>query len=163
MDGSSAVEWRPVLGFSNYSASSDGQIRGPARWGGPRNLSLQDSLIGYMTCALYREGKQYKRPVSRTVWEAFNGPIPPGMTIHHIDFDRANNRLSNMELLSHLDNVQKSNGRPRKPSVYLNPRDLEDAVARRMRGESIKSLADHFGVRWATMYLRMKKLCPRPT
>jgi hypothetical protein len=35
----------------------------------------------------------------RYVWEYFNGVIPEGMQIHHIDCDKGNNDISNLELL----------------------------------------------------------------
>ena len=45
----------------------------------------------------------------RIVYEAFNGPIPQGMTIDHIDQDKANNRLSNLRLATYAQqNANKS-------------------------------------------------------
>lgn len=34
----------------------------------------------------------------RVVWERANGPIPPNHTIHHINANRADNRLENLQL-----------------------------------------------------------------
>ena len=36
----------------------------------------------------------------RYIWERANGLIPPGYEIHHKDFNKANNDLSNLELLT---------------------------------------------------------------
>lgn len=36
----------------------------------------------------------------RYVWEYYNGKIPKGHEIHHIDFDRSNNDISNLQMLS---------------------------------------------------------------
>lgn len=35
----------------------------------------------------------------RDVWEFYNGPIPDGYEVHHIDGDTANNDISNLECL----------------------------------------------------------------
>lgn len=39
----------------------------------------------------------------RAVWALHNGEIPAGHHIHHVDGDRANNEISNLELLSASD------------------------------------------------------------
>jgi len=36
--------------------------------------------------------------IHRVIWAVFNGPIPDGMIIHHIDHDKTNNSLNNLEL-----------------------------------------------------------------
>jgi len=38
------------------------------------------------------------------VWEAFNGKIPAGLEIDHIDRDKHNNTLSNLRLVTHSEN-----------------------------------------------------------
>lgn len=40
----------------------------------------------------------------RIVWEAFNGEIPEGMEIDHINTDRSDNRLENLRLVSSSEN-----------------------------------------------------------
>lgn len=39
----------------------------------------------------------------RYVWEFYNGKIPKGYEIHHIDFDRGNNDISNLQLVSRAE------------------------------------------------------------
>lgn len=43
----------------------------------------------------------------RVCWELVNGPIPPGMTIDHIDHNPLNNRISNLRLANQTE--QKRN------------------------------------------------------
>ena len=40
----------------------------------------------------------------RVVWEAFNGEIPQGMEIDHINTDRGDNRLENLKLVTSKEN-----------------------------------------------------------
>ena len=40
----------------------------------------------------------------RYIWELFNGPIPEGFQIDHIDGNRSNNRLENLRVVSPSEN-----------------------------------------------------------
>lgn len=48
------------------------------------------------------------RYIHRVIWELFNGAIQDGMTIDHIDGDKHNNRIENLQILSVRDNVIKA-------------------------------------------------------
>lgn len=54
----------------------------------------------------------------RVIWEAFVGPIPEGYQINHKDFDKANNRLSNLELLTPQQNTQHALQAGRKKIIH---------------------------------------------
>ena len=47
--------------------------------------------------------------VHRVVWEAFNGEIPEGLIIDHIDGNPHNNALDNLQAITHQDNLKKRN------------------------------------------------------
>lgn len=47
----------------------------------------------------YRCSKLKKR-MHVFVWEYYNGPVPKGYEIHHIDLDKSNNDISNLQLLT---------------------------------------------------------------
>jgi hypothetical protein len=44
-------------------------------------------------------GKKYQ--LHRLIWELAHGPIPMGHVIHHVDHDKGNNDLSNLECMTH--------------------------------------------------------------
>lgn len=55
----------------------------------------------------YHEGNNKDYPEgrrSRLIWFAVNGPIPEGMQINHKNHDRADDRLSNLELVTAQQN-----------------------------------------------------------
>lgn len=47
--------------------------------------------------------------IHRAVWEAFNGIIPKGYDIDHVDGNPRNNALNNLELVTHKENIRRRN------------------------------------------------------
>lgn len=64
----------------------------------------------------------------RLVWVHNNGPIPKGVEVNHKDGDKTNNRLDNLELVTHAKNIEHSyrvlGGKPRGCAVH----DQTDAL-----------------------------------
>lgn len=50
--------------------------------------------------------------IHRLMWEAFNGKIPKGMVIDHIDRNASNNNLNNLRLATRRENQRNTIGRP---------------------------------------------------
>jgi hypothetical protein len=63
-------------------------------------------IKGYDIVDLCKDGKYTKRSVHRMVWQTFNGAIEGRLEINHKDLDRANNRLDNLEIVTHQQNLQ---------------------------------------------------------
>lgn len=60
---------------------------------------------GYERIGLSRDGNREYLSVHRLIWEAFNGRIPDGMQIDHINGIKNDNRLSNLRCVSSKENV----------------------------------------------------------
>ena len=60
---------------------------------------------GYMRVSLYKNNRFKRYLVHRIVWEAFNGLIPEGIQVNHIDENKSNNRLDNLNLLTCTENI----------------------------------------------------------
>jgi hypothetical protein len=58
------------------------------------NIEFTQDPKGY-----YREVGNFKNLMHRYVWEYYNGKIPKGYEIHHVDFDRSNNNISYLQLV----------------------------------------------------------------
>lgn len=109
--------------FDGYYVSKDGFIitikvkggQGKSDYNKPRYHSIKKDKDGYYEVCLSHivDGvtkKTYKR-LHRLIWETFNGEIPKGLTIDHIDNNKENNSLSNLQLMTRSDNTTKANKR----------------------------------------------------
>jgi len=65
---------------------------------------------GYIDSGGYRrfklKGKHIKE--HRYIWEIHNGKIPLGYDIHHIDNNKLNNDIKNLEMIKHGEHSRKS-------------------------------------------------------
>ena len=69
------------------------------------------SSSGYYVVSCQADGKNYTCLIHRLVWTWNNGAIPDGYVVHHLDGDRTNNRIENLELLHGNRHAQIKNGR----------------------------------------------------
>ena len=65
---------------------------------------------GYMMCAVrkYTQRGQKKYYIHRFVWECFHRLIPDGKVIDHINNNKEDNRLCNLQLITQQENCEKS-------------------------------------------------------
>jgi hypothetical protein len=59
-----------------------------------------------ISCIHPATGKQYTILLHVFVWLIFKGPVPKGLELNHIDGDKGNPRLSNLELMTHSRNLE---------------------------------------------------------
>ena len=63
----------------------------------------------YLQCSVRKYSGKYKvYYVHRFVWECYNGNIPEGKVIDHINNNKEDNRLCNLQLLTQQQNCKKS-------------------------------------------------------
>ena len=97
-------EWVPAYEFEfEYEVSNLGRVRNA--WNG-KILKQTTNRKGYKCVTLYIGGQKFSKRVHRLVAESFNAVIPEGMDVNHIDGDKSNNELSNLEFCTRKENVR---------------------------------------------------------
>jgi len=90
----------------NYFVDKDGNVYSKTG----RILKCSVNSIGYKQLFTYKEGKFDKAfCVHRLVYETFVGEIPRGFEIDHINRNRLDNRLENLRVVTHKENVNNRN------------------------------------------------------
>lgn len=96
--------------------------------------------------------------VHRVIWESVHGPIPEGMQINHINGVKADNRISNLELVTQSENMRhafalglKTHEGEAHPSARLTDEIVKIIRRECARGVSQLALAERFGVRRRTI------------
>lgn len=146
-------EWKEIAdGY--YEVSNLGNVRrlkpGISTFPG-RPVRTIYSPFGYCMVVLSYAGKTKRCLVHRLVAEAFITPLKKGLVVNHKDFDRANNCLSNLEVVSQKENMKHFHEnkvkppRINKPKAPLKGAQVGDKHWMRrhpekiLRGEALKS------------------------
>lgn len=132
--------WREVPGFPEYHVSSRGRVKrvhqhptGGASVGRclkPWEAGGRRPGQTYHHVDLSQDGKKHRKLVHRLVARAFLGSPKGGRDqVHHKNEDRLDNRVTNLEWVSHTENQRRKSGNgvtppdPRDPIVSRDPDD----------------------------------------
>ena len=108
--------------FSNYAASKDGDVINVKK---NKVMSMIKNNCGYLHFNIYNKDlKKIKTNLQhRFVYEVFNGKIPSHLEIDHLNENKTDNRIKNLQLLTHKQNVEKSKN---KPIISINLKTGEE-------------------------------------
>ena len=106
-------EWKDIPNYEGiYQASNLGRIKSIERFDARGNRLLKEKILklwisnnGYYRVALWENSKIRNYLVHRLVYEAFNGSIPEGYEVNHINEIKTDNRLPNLNLMTCKENV----------------------------------------------------------
>ena len=110
--------WKNVKEYDNYQISNFGNVRNKIRM---KEVIPFVSKQGYKRVNLWKNNKSKKFSVHRLVWETFNGIVPDGLQVNHIDENKLNNRLDNLNLMTHTENNNWGTGNKRRSETLKKP------------------------------------------
>lgn len=94
-----------IPGASDYGVNIKGNVFNVKRM--KQLKACPNGWAGYRQCSIiYDDGRRICKTVHRLVWITFNGDIPHGLEIGHIDGRKSNNALSNLELTTRSLNTR---------------------------------------------------------
>lgn len=105
--------------YTNYGAKEDGTILNLRTM---KNIKPRMNCRGYLLVDVYLNKKRKTYQHHRFVYECFKGDIPPELQVDHIDNDKKNNCIDNLQLLTSAANCQKAPAGkrdPRRPPISV--------------------------------------------
>lgn len=98
------IEKREITGFGGYFVTSDGSVIS-VKTGSEKLLKISTHHTGYLQVSLQDSNKKgVSKRVHRLVAEAFLGRSE--LLVNHIDFNKRNNNISNLEYVTHSENMK---------------------------------------------------------
>lgn len=107
--------WKEISGYEGlYEVSDTGLVRSLNfnHTGKTRIISPGKQRDGYLAVQLCKDGIRKNLLVHRLVANAFIQNPQNLKTVNHIDEDKTNNNVSNLEWMSHGDNARYSHNKP---------------------------------------------------
>ena len=105
-------EFRDIPNYEGiYQVSDLGRVKSLPRKYSPNECFLKSTTNenGYLIVSLYEKGYGSKKRVHQLVAVAFLGHVPCGidLVVNHIDFNRTNNNLNNLEIVTQRENTNQ--------------------------------------------------------
>jgi len=139
-----------------YQVSNLGRVKSCARSvirrdGKPLNLSERilkpGDAQGYQVVSLFNGSNRRYVSIHRLVAETFI-PNPAGKSeVNHIDEDKSNNNVENLEWVSHIENINHGTGNRRKGLAISKATAVIDPSGKKRRFTSRKEAARFAGLK----------------
>jgi hypothetical protein len=147
-------EWKPFPGLETLGSISNlGRVKSVHGV----ILKPRAAANGYLYIVIMQRGNGIKKTIRphRLVALAFCEGYQEGYTVNHIDGDKTNNAASNLEWVSHRDNIRHAIKIGLRPPNYPRPKipheDRKMLIEMRKNGVKVKDLAVRYGVSNSSM------------
>lgn len=140
--------WKDVKGFEGYyQVSNMGRLKSFKRSSNGYILSNKNKNGDYLRCTLLEYGHNNGVTIllHRLVYETFVGEIPPKHDIDHIDSNRQNNKLSNLQCLdkkSHVAKTIKHNPNCLRGMINRNKHEQDGIIQLSLAGRFISMFSN---------------------
>lgn len=161
--------WKRIEGFEDYEISSTGRVRSHKSLT-PVILKPRRTHDGYVWYSLCLNGKGHTKRANRLVAEAFI-PNPEGKkTVNHIDGNKENNNVENLEWSTRAEQMQHAYRLGLKSPVrgcmqgrhVLEPDQVRE-IRRTYRAHDkefgMRALARKYGVSESVIFKCVKRTC----
>lgn len=148
-------EWKPIVHpilCNHFAVSTEGRLKRIDGRGNVPFLKPSSNGFGYLFFSLLVDGVKWLPLAHRLVAQAFL-PNPANLPqVHHKDFDKANNRVDNLQWVTASDNQLFSMPvcpKRRGALHYLSPLAVEDVLEirrRRSAGDTTVALGRSYGI-----------------
>ena len=137
LDAATEEIWKPVVGYEDYyEVSSTGRVKSKDRNVNTRNgskavrmgrvLVQRTRKDGYKVVYLSVNGKSKTAYVHRILFQAFSDDFNEGLQVNHINSNRADNRIENLELVTARENATHGKRKTKKllGAFYVDRRKM---------------------------------------
>lgn len=97
--------WIPAYEYPMYEVSNTGYIRNAHT---KKILKTQITKRGYKTLTLSKDGKTRTVRLHRVVAQTFYGGSFDGLDVDHVDTNKQNNHISNLEFCTRKENIRRA-------------------------------------------------------
>lgn len=154
---------KPVPNYPGIYASADGHVWSANKGANIRRLRGGPNTGGYIQVFVRRDGEDVHRQVyvQRLVLLTFFGPCPPGCQARHLDGDRQNNSVMNLQWSTPTQNARDRRAHGTDGRRY--PEDVKRAAVDLCRaGWKKEAVAQLFGAEYGTVRRWVRSNGPTP-
>lgn len=128
-------EWKPIEGYEGlYEVSNLGEVKslGNNKKRKEKLLSPGKNSNGYLFVNLWKNGVGKPILVHRLVYSTFVGDIPDRLEVNHIDENKENNRVDNLNLMTSKENKDWGTANARRAAAQSKAVEALDKVTGRV-------------------------------
>lgn len=157
--------WKPIRGYDGkYLISNCGRIVSTKQWSVGKNeyvncvreLLPEDNGFGYLIVGLRNKTKKKNHYVHRLVAEAFIPNPDNAPVVNHLDFNKKNNHVSNLEWCTQQENIDHSRKRMNKPHASKSNTG-EKGICQKRNGYYEVTIRHIYGGRYSDLGEAIKK------